>query len=454
MAARVIGGPLSWVTDWDDEGYRTYEVEFRVETDSPYEGPAVVMNAAGLPRVGDPYQIDADLDVWAWCRPRRSSSPEVTGEPCKLHRVRCHFSNKPLDKDRSQGGSGGPSGVEDPLMEHPKLSGGLKVETEEAYYDFAGRPITNSAFEQIKGPQVEFSRGMPTVKIEMNVPTFDRVALAYAMQHHVNNVPLWGLPRRCWLLSNVSFERRYYAGSQKYYSLSLEFDGSYETHDREILDEATKVLKGHWDTNPESATYGDYIPDPTANEHNPSHFIQYQDIKGETGKVILNGHGLPAMDVPPDELRFDDTNNIKPWARVGPTSLPSHPPAKSTAECPAPTVTAVPFPEGKMPFPHTFFYALTSITLLGESLMSAPATLETAFEIPAIRIKWPPVEGVSGYHLYKLNNLGPDPWDVANLKDWYLVKVFRTPHYQMQGAIYIAKYSEADFSLLGIPMIL
>lgn len=66
----------------------------------------------------------------------------------------------------------------------------------------------------------------------------------------------------------------------------------YSGWDRDLLDEGTKVLNGRWSAN------GNYIvvdiggaaPDPD----NPAHFIRFQDRNGNTGRVLLNGAGLPA----------------------------------------------------------------------------------------------------------------------------------------------------------------
>ena len=76
-------------------------------------------------------------------------------------------------------------------------------------------------------------------------------------------------------------------------TFSLMFGSAvYSGWDRDLLDEGTKVLNGRWSAN------GNYIvvdiggsaPDPD----NPAHFIRFQDRNGNTGRVLLNGAGLPA----------------------------------------------------------------------------------------------------------------------------------------------------------------
>jgi len=102
---------------------------------------------------------------------------------------------------------------------------------------------------------------------------------------------------------------------------SLEGDclGGYETFDRELLDEGTKVLKGHWGrgmvrlppaqggimfdeghgwvVDDISPSYTDQnlqiVPAKEADPDNPSHFIRFKDRNNENARVILNGAGLP-----------------------------------------------------------------------------------------------------------------------------------------------------------------
>lgn len=64
--------------------------------------------------------------------------------------------------------------------------------------------------------------------------------------------------------------------------------------DRDLLDEATKVLNGYhhpdgyWQTMFVDEE-GTIDPDP----NNPAHFIRYTDRQGNPAKVILNGNGIP-----------------------------------------------------------------------------------------------------------------------------------------------------------------
>jgi hypothetical protein len=80
-----------------------------------------------------------------------------------------------------------------------------------------------------------------------------------------------------------------------YFTRIFEFDINFETFDRTIYDEGTRVLNGHWDK-----TTGDWVlddinggaPDP----QNPKHFKRYKDRNGENTRAMLDGNGKPVDD--------------------------------------------------------------------------------------------------------------------------------------------------------------
>lgn len=239
MATRIVG-PATWSMDRDDEGHRTYKLTLRIRG-STTDGPAVVLNTPGAPRYGDVWRMDGDEDPWAFCRQPVSITPITSDEPNREWRATYTFSSKPDGKRCKE------ESIEDPLLTPAEVSGGMVRYTEEATADRFGRPITNSAWEQMRGPQVEFDGSRPQIKIRMNVPSFAVVLIAMAMADHVNALPVWGVSRRCIKLSDVTFERKYYGACEAYYVLSMTFDVRFDTFDRDLLDEGTKVLHGHWD---------------------------------------------------------------------------------------------------------------------------------------------------------------------------------------------------------------
>jgi hypothetical protein len=113
------------------------------------------------------------------------------------------------------------------------------------------------------------------------------------MANTVNDAILWGLPPRCILLSQVSWERKFYGICFYYYTLHLTFDINYDGFDRDLVDEGTKVLNGQWDP-----VTGNWVLIPIngqpPNYQNPQHYRRWKDRVGENMKGLLNGAGLPA----------------------------------------------------------------------------------------------------------------------------------------------------------------
>lgn len=241
MSARSIG-PISWSMTRDEDGQRDYTVVFRVTSDEVI-GPALALQASDLPQEGDTWsfpEANGESDEWAWCRYNTKVTPVLSKhEPTKDWDLEFLFSTKPVKRCQD-------TQIEDPLLIPPKISGSFVRYTEEAAYDRFGYPILNSAFEMMRGPKVEFDGNRPQVKIEMNVAQLN-LALVQAMVDKLNAYPLWGLPRRCIKLSAAPWERKFYGTCNVYFTYTLEFDIRYDTFDRVLLDEGTKVLNGHWD---------------------------------------------------------------------------------------------------------------------------------------------------------------------------------------------------------------
>lgn len=290
MSASVKGGPRVWSGERDDEGFREYKVVHLVKCTSVNDGPSVVMLASGLPAIGSVWNFGNDLDTWAFCYPymKVSIHQEKEGDPNLWWRVEQKFSTRPLTRCQD-------TPVEDPLLEPQKVSGNFRNFTIEAVYDRNGNLIKSSSHEQIRGRQVEFDNNKPSVVVQQNVASLGLSTFAQ-MIDTVNDGPMWGLPARCVKLSNAPWERKYYGTCNIYYTRTFEFDIDYDTFDRTVLDEGTKVLHGHWDTTTEVWTL-DNINGSPPSASNPTHFDRYKDKFGENTRTILDGAGKPITSV-------------------------------------------------------------------------------------------------------------------------------------------------------------
>lgn len=289
MRIAGVGGWRKIEGSRDEESHRSYKITIRVEGNTGAgvaDGPANALQCPGLPQYGDQWLIDADVDLWAFCRYPVTIRPVLEGEPNKFWDLEFTFTTKP-DKAFCLENQ-----IEDPLLKPPKLSGQSVKYTEEAVQDRFGNLLVTSSWEQLRGPQVEFDRNRHRVHIEMPVPALN---LSFVTQFidRVNAFPLWGMNPRCIKLSDFKWDRNFYGVCFPYYTWMFDFDINALTFDRDILDEGTKVLSGHWDT-PTGHWVLDNIggaaPDPT----NPQHFNRFYDRLGNVARVILDGRGLPA----------------------------------------------------------------------------------------------------------------------------------------------------------------
>jgi len=296
MAAHIKGRRTHSVSRGDD-GNRTYTVVWLIVTDSPLDGPTVVLSCPALPLPGSVWNFDNDYDPWAYCLPTAKITihDEKEGDPNVWWKVEQTFSTKPVSPQSQRCND---TTIQDPLMEPQKVSGGFKASKREATEDRFNEAVTTSSREQIRGPHNEWDVNAPNLKIEQNVADL-QLSLLVALIDTVNTYPIWGCAPRTVKLSNISWEKKYYGQCFFYYTRTFEFEINPDTWDRDILDEGSKALRGHWDKDT-----GHWVLDPVwidpgtlmpvyPDALNPNHFDRYKDRNGENCRVILDGAGSP-----------------------------------------------------------------------------------------------------------------------------------------------------------------
>jgi len=290
MSATIVGSRTFWSLERDKDGHRTYKVKLRVRTTSSEDGPQTVMQTPGLALPGTMWTQGNDFDPWAFCYPTMSVKPNISNEPNKFWTVEQTYSTKPYGRCQD-------TEVEDPLLEPQKIRGTFSSERREATEDKDGDRIENSCLDLIRGPQVEFDEGLAGVTIEQNVSSLQLDVLTL-MYNRVNDDTLWGVPKRCIKLSNLSWDRKVWGSCNYYYTRTLDFTVVYDSDedpalgfDRRVPDEGVKALRGRWKGNTwELIKIAGEAPDPTK----PGHFNQYLDRDNNPGRVLLNGSGVPA----------------------------------------------------------------------------------------------------------------------------------------------------------------
>jgi hypothetical protein len=294
MAVVRVSPPYGKELNRDEDGHRNYQVFHDVETDNALDGPQIISGAAGLPQIGDQWAFGNDMDVWAFCWPNAKIRSVGGGprEATKRWRVEQLFTTRPFSRCQD-------TAIEDPLLEPQGIGGTFVKYTEEAQRDRFGALILSSSHEMLRGPQVEFDANRPTVRISQNVAVLG-LAVFTPMVDDVNDRELWGLSARTVKLSNVSWDRKFHGLCDVYFTRILDFDINFKTFDRDLLDEGTKVLSGHWIEPTGTGSCGADswqlvdICGSAPDKDNPQHFIRFKDRNGENIRAILDGNGLPA----------------------------------------------------------------------------------------------------------------------------------------------------------------
>lgn len=295
MSASIQGGPVTKSLSRDNNGHREYTVSHRVETDDFDDGPQIVMDTPGLPVIGAVWNFGNDSDVWAFAHPEMeiTIADERKGDPTKHWEVEQKFSTKPLERDQS-------TAIENPLTEPFGISGSFNPRQIEATRDRFGNSILHSNKRRVRGASVTFDDGAHTVKIDQNVLLLGLDTFSQ-MINTVNDSPMWGLGARRIKLSNVTWERKFFKISSRYYTRSFHFDVNFLGFDRIVLDEGDYVLRGKWINGVWTlSNIGGSPPDPT----NPAHYIRSIDVEGNEAHMLLDGTGKPLNNVTATEDDF------------------------------------------------------------------------------------------------------------------------------------------------------
>lgn len=289
MSAAVVNR-LRWSMSTDEDGYRTYEVDWLVRTTDVDDGPSIASQASGLPLPGTLWgAVGADFgnddDLWAFCYPDLEVKKweDKDNEPGNLWSVGQKFSTKPLKRCQDQS-------FENPLTEPAKISGSFVKYQKVDPINYDGTLATMSDRSPIQGEQVTWDFNRPTVSITINSATLPLATFA-EMMDGLNDSTLWGLPARCVKLSNVSWQKLNYGTCTVYYAITYEFDIDYNTFDRYVQDMGWRVYTGREvsGTAAFGTATGTFDDDPRAN---PLNYTVIKDKQGENaGLFPLDGQG-------------------------------------------------------------------------------------------------------------------------------------------------------------------
>lgn len=296
----IVGGQTKWAGGRDEEGHRTYKLYIQT-VGTLLDGPAQHLQAANLPIPGSIWVIDNDFDPWAWCDGSAQLTPrEERGNTYYDHVYT--YTTKPRGRRRGQRDDRGDRKkcadvtIQDPLAEPAKTSGGAVRNTEEFAFDLFGNRLVTTSFQPLIGPAVEFDRSRGQVIVEFNDVNYTAPdgTNYQTMVDTVSVGTLWGLPERCWKLSDWHWDRKLYGSCLFYYTHRFTFesnvkvvpDGGFPTN--YILDFATEenlVIPG-----------GPLAPSPAAQKYSGwDHLVPDFSTVALHGSFIDNNGGQPPV---------------------------------------------------------------------------------------------------------------------------------------------------------------
>jgi len=219
---------------------RTYTVTYLVYTDDRDDGPQQVMNAFGVPRIGDQYYPGNDLDGSAIVTDVRPN--QVSGSPWEWE-VQVDYST---DSDE-------PEEEENPLLHPPDISWGFQDRRIliPGRYNSASSPnpskdlelgITNPAGE-LFDPQPEMDISEPILTVKRNVATID-VGEFMAIANCVNSDSFYGADPRQLRLKPPTAQNAYDREIGQYWQVTYQLVYKYDTWDVQILNQGTFYLDG------------------------------------------------------------------------------------------------------------------------------------------------------------------------------------------------------------------
>ncbi len=237
----VSGGVRRWSLFRDKRGYRTYTITHRVQVDRDSQGPlSALEGAVGLPEPGSQWSEPDLFDEWAYFTQEAKVEPVGREGELEFFDITQTATSDPSDECAEDL-------KEDPLA----IADRVRVESvdyqKEAVFDKFDDAIVNSAWEQYRGPQVEFDASRVRVVIEQNAGALE-LDLIMSLMHHTNDAVMWGgMDINTIKLSGFSAEPKYHTNCDKYWLRRFIFDIDPNGWNRKLLDEGTKVLHGRWD---------------------------------------------------------------------------------------------------------------------------------------------------------------------------------------------------------------
>lgn len=206
----------------DQQGQRSYTREYRVITDDWTDGPKVVRQATGIPRVGDPYAPSGtETDTAAVVT---SVTPRQNPEHPTVWLVRVEYRTRQIDPLQAN---------EDPLDRPAQIEWSFVPYRKVVWEDIDNNAIDSSAGEPFD-PPVEIDDSRPVLRITRNESGFDP-ARAVEYQDAVNDAAFFGGAVGQVKVASISASNQFEAGIE-FWRVSYEFHFRREGWALKVLD--------------------------------------------------------------------------------------------------------------------------------------------------------------------------------------------------------------------------
>jgi len=210
---------------YDAKNIRVWTQLWRVQTNDPLDGPAVVVNYSGLPALFDPYSSGNDSDPYALLV---SKKPREEGEGHKSWIVTCEYRS---DAISAEVGS-------NPLTDQVKYSCGFDQFSEIARQTSFGQRIINSV-DQVFTPPPEVDQSRPVYIVQRNEAYINLPGIV-DLSDSVNQYAWKGCAPRTVKVKSITPGEIQNRNGLEFYSVRYEFHINWLTWDLRILNQATR----------------------------------------------------------------------------------------------------------------------------------------------------------------------------------------------------------------------
>lgn len=206
---------------------RSYTRTFRVVTDDPHIGPAVVRESVGI-AIGETYSTGSEYDDGAYCL---NKSASCTSEDGKQWVVTVSYGPPPDPENPNN---------ESPTLQPPEMSWSFDPRQRPIEVDIEGRTICNTVGDPF-ATAVLRDDSRPVLSVVRNEAFFN-APMAWMLRDTVNSDAFLGAPAGTVKVSNISSQRQFSSEFGFYWKTSYEFTYDADGFDTKLVNAGLRAL--------------------------------------------------------------------------------------------------------------------------------------------------------------------------------------------------------------------